>query len=159
MFHAIRANFKDPISLLPISAIVAGITLGLSGTPFPDFLELPRTLFVYAAVISYSFSFGLGMKVRLLFRELRNYLAILPVKFIIAPATGALLAVIAGYTLPTDPLAFKVVVVQSAMPVAIWAVVAAKIFELDDNLAVGLWIFTTAVTVALLPFIGWLSRL
>ena len=157
--NAIKENFKDPVSLFPVFAIIVGITLGLSGTPFSDYLELPRRVFVFTAVIIYSLSFGLSMKVRLFFKELRHYLGILPVKFIIAPATGALLAVAAGYTLSADPLAFKVIVVQSAMPVAIWAVVATKIFELDDNLSVGLWIFTTAATAALLPFISWLSRL
>ena len=45
------------------------------------------------------------------------------------------------------------------MPVAIWSVVACKIFELDDNLAVGLWIFTTVSVAAFLPVFDWLVTL
>ena len=156
---AIRENFKDPLSLFPVSAILVGITLGLSGAGFPPFLELPRRLFVYAAVVSFSVSFGLGMRIRLLGREWKSYLGILPVKFVVAPAIGALLATAVGYSLSADPLAFKVIIVQSAMPVAIWAVVAAKIFRLDEQFAVGAWIFTTIATLGLLPFIEWLSGL
>jgi len=45
------------------------------------------------------------------------------------------------------------------MPVAIWSVVACKLFDLDDNFAVALWIFTTLLVALLIPFYAWLAAL
>ena len=159
LWHAVKMNFSDPISILPISATVIGLVLGFTDTEFPPFLDLPRRILVFAAVILYSISFGLGMQIRMMAKRITTYLGILPIKFLLAPAAGFLLCLLFGYSLNTDPLAFKVILIQSAMPVAIWSVVACKLFNLDDNLAVGLWIFSTVAVAGLLPLIDWLARL
>jgi predicted permease len=159
LWDAVKMNFRDPISLLPISATVLGLLLAFTGTKFPDFLDLPRRVLVFTAVILYSISFGLGMQIRLMARKITNYLGMLPIKFVIAPATGWLSSLLFGYSFATDPLAFKVILIQAAMPVAIWSVVACKLFNLDENLAVGLWIFTTVSVAGLLPLVDWISGL
>jgi predicted permease len=82
----------------------------------------------------------------------------LPIKFVVAPLAGIGLGLLLGYSPARDPLAFKTLVIQASMPVAIWSVVACKIFDLDDNLAVGLWIFTTVCVAGLLPIFDWLAR-
>ncbi len=158
LVSVLRANFEDPISILPNSAMVIGLLLSILGVPYPAFLRLPRTILVFAAVILYSTSFGLGMHVRSMLASLGRYLGMLPVKFVIAPLAGIGLGLLFGYSPATDPLAFKTLVIQSCMPVAIWSVVACKLFALDDNLAVGLWVFTTVSVAALLPVFGWLAR-
>lgn len=159
LLEIIRSNFRDPLTILPISAMAMGILLSLLGFPFPPFLDLPRTILVFAAVILYSLSFGLGMQIRMMFANVTRYLGVLPVKFLIAPLTGIGLGLLFGYSPTSEPLAFKTLVIQAFMPVAIWSVVACKIFELDDNLAVGLWIFTTVSVVAFLPLFDWLATL
>ncbi len=159
LLQAIKMNFSDPISILPILATVLGLVLGLTGTEFPSFLDLPRRILVFAAVILYSISFGLGMQIRTMAKRIGTYLGMIPIKFLLAPAIGFLMCLPFGYSLTNNPLAFKVILIQSAMPVAIWSVVACKLFNLDDNLAVGLWIFTTVAVAPLLPLIHWLSRL
>lgn len=154
----IKANFTDPISVLPQAAIVAGLLLGFSELPFPEYLDLPRTILVYASVILYSISFGLSMRIGLMVRSVRDYLGILPVKFLVGPLAGLGAATVLGVSLVSDPTAFKVIIIQSAMPVAIWSVVAVKLFRLDEYFAVGAWIFTTMCVAALLPFVQMLAE-
>jgi predicted permease len=159
LWHAVKMNFSDPISILPISATVMGLALGFSGAEFPSYLDLPRRILVFAAVILYSISFGLGMQIRMMAKRITTYLGMLPIKFLLAPAAGFALCLLFGYSLTTNPLVFKVILIQAAMPVAIWSVVACKLFNLDDNLALGLWIFTTVAVAGLLPLIDWLAGL
>jgi len=159
LVDAVKENFQDPVSILPIVATVAGVLLSVCGVAFPGSLEMPRTVLVFASVILYSFSFGLGMHARRMLGAWKSLLGMLPVKFVAGPLIGLAFALLLGYRWGTDPLAFKVLLIQSAMPVAIWSVVACKLFDLDDDLAVGLWIFTTLSVAPLVPLFGWLSRL
>jgi predicted permease len=157
LLAVLRANFGDPISILPNAAMAAGLLLSILGVPYPVFLHLPRTVLVFAAVILYSTSFGIGMHMRSMFSSVKPYLGMLPVKFLVAPLVGTGLGLLFGYSPTSDALAFKTLVIQSSMPVAIWSVVACKLFALDDGLAVGLWIFTTACVAVLLPLFGLLA--
>ena len=159
IWQATRANFKDPLAGLPLMAVIVGLTLGLSGVDFPGVFQLPRRILVFTAVILFSLSFGLTARFRPMLRRAREYLAILPVKFVVAPLTGLAVASLFGYTLAATPLAFKVIVIQSAMPVATLSVAAAKLFRLDEQLALGLWIFTTLCVAGLVPAIAWLAGL
>ncbi len=159
VWEAIRANFGDPMAALPLIAIVVGLTLGISGVTMPDFLDLPRRVLVFAAVILFALSFGLTAQIRVMLRRFREYVTMLPVKFVVAPLTGLVIVLIAGYSPTSNPLLFKVILIQSMMPVAIWSVVAAKLFRLDDHLALGLWIFTTLSVSALVPLVGWIAGL
>jgi predicted permease len=159
VWQALRANFSDPIAALPLTGMAVGLSLGLAGVPLPIALEIPRRVFVFVAVIMFALSFGLTAQVRLMVKRIRDYLAILPVKFVVAPLAGLAFVLVAGYSLTSNPLAFKVVIIQSMMPVAIWSVVAAKLFRLDDHLALGAWIFTTLSLSPLVPLIGWIARL
>ena len=70
---------------------------------------------------------------------------------------GFAAASVLGVTLTSDPTAFKVIIIQSAMPVAIWSVVAVKLFRLNEDFAVGAWIFTTMCVAALLPLVQLLA--
>jgi predicted permease len=157
LWDAIKLNFRDPISILPLSAVITGLGLAFTETEFPMFLELPRRFFVYLTVALYSISFGLGMEIRRMLKGIKYYLGILPVKFLISPLVGFGFSLVLGYSLNSQPLVFKVILVQAAMPVGIWSVVASKIFNLDDNLALGLWIFTTASVAGLVPLVDWVS--
>ena len=90
LMQAIKINFSDPISILPISATVLGLVLGFTGTEFPSVLDVPRRVLVFAAVILYSISFGLGMQIRMMLKRITAYLGMLPIKFVLAPAIGYL---------------------------------------------------------------------
>jgi predicted permease len=138
--------------------MVIGLLLSVLRIPYPSALDVPRTALVFLAAILYSTSFGLGMHVRSMLGSVRRYLGMLPVKFVAAPLAAIGLGLLFGYTPGATPLAFKTLVIQACMPVAIWSVVACKIFGLDDNLAVGLWVFTTVSVAALLPAFDWLAR-
>ena len=159
LWKAFKKNFQDPVSLLPLGAILAGLSLTALGVPFPSILQLPRRLVVYATVAAFSASFGLNMYVRRMLGNVIRLVGMLPIKFLLAPAAGFLISLALGYSLNTNPLALKVVIIQSTMPVAIWSVLACKLFDLDDNYAIGLWILTTLCVIFLLPLYSWIAAL
>jgi predicted permease len=159
LWKAFKKNFQDPVSLLPLGAILAGLSLTALGVPFPSILQLPRRVVVYATVAAFSASFGLNMYVRRMLGNVIRLVGMLPIKFLLAPAAGFLISLALGYSLNTNPLALKVVIIQSTMPVAIWSVLACKLFDLDDNYAIGLWILTTLCVIFLLPLYSWIAAL
>ena len=152
-------NLSSLMTGLPLLAIFAGLVLGLSGIELPDSLAVPRQVLVYAAAVLLSLSFGLTAHLRPMLRRLREYAPILPVKFIAGPIAGLTAAALFVRIFGIDQLAFKVIVIQSAMPVAVWAVAAAKLFTLDEELALGLWISSTLFVAALVPAIAWFARI
>lgn len=158
-WKALKTNFQDPISLVPLGAILVGLLLAALGAPFPSALEWPRRIVIYATVAAFSASFGLNMYIRQMVMDAARLLGMLPVKFILAPAAGFLVTLALGYSLKSDPLAVKVVIIQSTMPVAIWSVLACKLFDLDDNYAIALWILTTLCVIFLLPLYSWIAAL
>ena len=159
IWTAFKYNLRDPVSILPLAAMFVGLSLGVSAIAIPPVFIAPRRYLVYAVVMLFSISFGLSANVTVLLRRFREYLAIVPVKFLVAPIVGLTVALLFGLGLSSNPIGFKVIVIQSAMPVAIWSVVATKLFRLDDQLAFGLWLFTTLCVVPLLPVVSWFARL
>ena len=159
IWTALSGIFRDPLSFLPISATVFGVIFSLIEIPLYRGLDIVRQVFLIGTVASYSISFGLGMRLRIILKGFVAYFGILPVKFLISPLAGLGLCVLFGFTLNPMPLAVKVVILQSAMPVALWSVMASKLFKLDEDIALGLWLFTTFSVVLFLPAIAWMSKL
>jgi hypothetical protein len=154
--HTVRA-LGDPFILVPVLSISAGILLMGLEIPFPSGLNLPMRLLVAMAVGGYSVSFGLTLSFRSIGRGWKRLLLIFPVKFMVGPLAGVLLALLMGFGPEENPLAFKVVVIQSAMPTAILAVVVSKLYELDDVLATNIWILTTSFIILLFPLFQWVA--
>jgi hypothetical protein len=94
------------------------------------------------------YSFGIGISVRL--GKLRGHLgpcfALAGVKFLVTPLLALGLMSLFHLTI----LQRQVVFVESAMPMAIWALVLAGLTGLSRDLANSCWMFTT---VAALPLI------
>lgn len=148
---------RDPFILIPILSISLGILLMGLEIPFPEFLNLPMQLLVAIAVVGYSVSFGLTLSFRSIRRGWKRLLLIFPVKFILGPVAGVLLALLMGFGPEENPVAFKVVVIQSTMPTAILAVVVSKLYDLDDILATNIWILTTSFIILLFPVFQWIA--
>jgi malate permease and related proteins len=156
---AIRENFKDPVSVLPVLLTFLGVIICFLRVPYPVQLTPVRNVMVYAGVSGYAFSFGVGMHIRRMIAAWPAYLGMLPVKFIITPLIAFGLCQIFGFTLAAHPVEFKTLMIQSAMPCAIFSVVASKLFDLDTDTALSLWLLTTLSVAVELPFFLYLSHL
>lgn len=152
-----KAIFLDPSIILPLTSIITGLTLNLTGVPFPEVLDLILPFLVMASVAGYSVSFGLGLH----FSSFRTYwkacVAMVPIKFVLGPLLGVFFAFLLGFSPGGTPMAFRVILIQTSMPSAIMSVVLAKIYDLDDHLSVNIWLFTTLCTAAMFPLLRWIS--
>jgi hypothetical protein len=138
---------RDPISLAPNIAIVAGIAVNLiTHGQRPQVLGHVTDALVLVDVSIYSVAIGLSMRFGRILSYWRDCLGMSLVKFIITPIIGIGVGLLLGCPGIGGGLAMQVVVIQSAMPVAIFALVLCKLFDLDMDLANASWIFTTFAT-------------
>ncbi len=146
-----RKAITDPYTVLPVAAIAVGILLSIKRIAFPSFLEIPRTVLVYIAVAGYSISIGLGLKLGGIRRDMKAIGIMAGFKFMLAPLAGIALAFLFGFSHTSNPTAFSVILIQSCMPVGLYSVIISKLYDLDETLAVNLWLLTTLGVSVLVP--------
>lgn len=151
--QAARSLLFDPLSFLPLLAMTAGAACNYLGlrpsaglAPWVDFL-LKADLAIMCLAI------GATLEPPNWRRDWAAVAANAGVKFLALPAVAAASAwLIYG---SWSPLPAKILILQSAMPSAIYSVVMANLFKLDRELVNTLWISTTLLLapVSLLVFL------
>jgi predicted permease len=151
---AFLALVKNPVAVVPISAMVIGLLLNLGGVPRPDLLNLIVTRYMtYVSVAGFSFAIGLGLDFQRSVRYLRHAFSVASIKFVYTPLTALCLLALFGYLRASDLLPARVIVLESAMPTAIMAVIMVKVFGLDEDMANAAWILTTILVIPLIPLL------
>ncbi len=158
LLQRVAAVVRDPFVATVLSAFFIGLFLNLSGIDRPLFMEKVTALCVPAGTFVLLVSIGLGMRFSSIGRHLDACAAVSAIKFITIPLVACSLAYLVNLHLVAGGLPFKVVLVLSSMPVAFNALVAASIFDLDLDLANSVWLITTALLVAVLPWLYFLLR-
>ena len=146
---------RNPLWYAPFVMIIAGIILNILGVERPHSVDFAATrILIYITVAGYSFSIGLGVRLRRSIRCMKAALFIALIKFIYNPLAAFVLLRVLGYFNQPDTLPALVIMVESFMPVAIMSVVLAKLLGLDEDLANSAWFVTTvcSVPVALVLF-------
>ena len=144
----------------PLYCAAAGIGLSLGDVPYPDqFVERSYILeicFIAGAAGGYG---GIGLRLRLgdSIRYLRHHVVLAVTKFIALPALTIGLMLALGFTVAhLNPLPFDVLMIESAMPAALAAVMISNMFGLDARLASVVWLWNTLLfCVVPLPVILW----
>ncbi|WP_378954442.1 AEC family transporter [Pelosinus sp. sgz500959] len=130
---------------LPVVGLVIGMLLCISGVPRPDFFGIvfdPLVhLCAWTALIpaGYSIEFS-GMK-----PYYGTTLDLLPIKFIVTPILGYLLA----RELFTDPALLGTILIISSVPTGINAIVTARLYGLNLHVSGAAFVVTTAVFLVL----------
>jgi len=138
---------RDPISLAPNIAILTGIVVNLATHGHrPEALSPVTDALVLVDVTIYSVAIGLSMRFGRVLSYWRDCLGVSFVKFVVSPILGVGVGLLLGCPSIGGGLAMQVLIIQSAMPVAIFALVLCKLFDLDMDLANASWIFTTFAT-------------
>jgi predicted permease len=145
---------KNPVAVVPIIAMMIGLGLNMAGVPRPDLLNRVATRYVtYIAVSGFSFAIGLGLDFQRSIRYMRHAFYLSLIKFLYTPLVTVGLLVLFGYLRASDTLPARVMLVESAMPTAIMAVILTKLFGLDEDLANAAWILTTILVIPLIPIL------
>jgi predicted permease len=155
-----RELFGNPVSIVPISTMGAGLLLNFAGIPRPAVLnEIITRFLVYIAVAGYSLAIGMGLSFSGSIKYIKHSLYISGIKFIFTPLVGFLTLIVMGFFRFEDPLPAKVIFVESFMPTAIMSVLLVKIFNLNEDLSNASWILTNLFAVPVIPFIWILQKL
>ena len=94
---------------------------------------------------------GMGLRLSSLGAYRREALGVAAIKFVGVPLVVAGLAWTIGYGAIDGGLPLKTVLIVSAMPVAMNALMPPSLYGLDLDLANACWIFSTAALVVVLP--------
>lgn len=147
---------KDQFVAAALSAFFIGLFLNLADVPRPSVFGIVIALSVPIGTFILIVSIGLSMRVSRVGAYIDESLLTGLIKFVAVPILACSMAYLAGLHLIDDGLAFKVVLILSAMPVAINALVAASIYDLDLDLANSCWLITTGALVIVLPVLYFL---
>ena len=156
----VRELFNNPVSIVPISFMCAGLVLNFTGIPRPQLLnQITTRLLVYIAVAGYSLAIGLGLSFSGSIKYIKHSLYISGIKFIFTPLIGLLALTVMGFLRFEDLLPAKVIFIESFMPTAIMSVLLVKLFNLNEDLANASWILTNMLSIPVIPLIWMLQKL
>ena len=131
---------------VPVLGVLGGLALNVLNVPRPAPLGTAFHVLVHLAAWSFLVPVGATMDFGEMRKHWRHVVDILPIKFVLTP----LIIGAAGWAVGLDGTALYVVVLLSASPTAINAVVTARIFDLNPHLAAAAFVLTTGFYLAVI---------
>jgi len=136
---------------LPLAALFTGLLLSVFKIPRPA-VALPVAPLLFVSIGLYYFTLGVtfrGADIRLAGRA---HVCLGLLKFIIVPAIAWAALRFSGL----EPLLQSVIFIQACMSTAIYSVITALLFDLDERLASALFVVNTVVClVVVVPLLFW----
>lgn len=145
---------SDPFVCAALTALTVGLALNLLSIPRPHVFETVNSIFVPFGTLVLLISIGMGMRFGSVAHYAVDGIMIAAVKFVVVPLAAVSCAYFFGLGALQDGLPLKVVLVNSSMPVAFTALVAASIYDLDLNLANTCWLISTFGLIFVLPWLA-----
>ena len=149
---------KDPMILVSLTAMGAGLALNISGIPRPQFFRTLNMWIVPASAFLVLVS--IGMKIPKSRKKIPRpvFYAFLGIRLILIPAFALALATLLGLPSLPDPTAFKVVVLLSFMPTAFTSLIPPVVYGLDFGLSFSLWLVSNLTLAGSLPLLWIILR-
>jgi predicted permease len=139
---------------LPLAALGIALLLSVLNVPRPE-INIPIAPLMFVSVGLYYFTLGITFRGADIFSVGRAHLCLALIKFIIVPACAWLVLRNSGL----DPLMQQVILVQACMSAAIFSVITALLFDLEERLASALFVVNTIVClVFVIPVLFWLTN-
>lgn len=136
---------------LILAALVCGILLNIYKIERPAAAGSLASLLVLSATVIFLITIGMTLRLSAICKYLKPALLLCLIKFCLVPILTVCAAMFLGVENFDKGLALKVVIILSAMPVAMTALAPAAIFGLDLDLANTCWIVSTMALLAVLP--------
>lgn len=132
-------------NMLPLLGMMAGILMHFSGYSRPDTLTLLFPYLIHLNAWSVLLPVGYSIHLSGIKQHLKPIGALAAIKFVVTPLATLLLLV--PFWRQTEMV--KVLMTLSFVPTAVFAVIAAKIYQLDVELSVAAFVVTTLVYLVL----------
>ncbi len=145
----------------PLYAAIIGLTLALAKVSFPRFITdwYLLDLVFYGTTVGAYLGAGLCLRFGAGERYLGAYLVLAASHFVFGPLLCLAMLYGVGFTpWSIDPVAARVLLFESAMPVGITCIILANVFHLDTRMACKVWLWNTVMFLVLLPLWMWLLR-
>ena len=138
------------IQNMPLYAVLIAVILHLFDIKRPENVYFPLDALIFTSVILYYLTLGISFDIKHVRSIKAGQFTIGAIKFIIVPLiTGIILSII---TIDAD--VEKIILIQSFMPAAIYSVVTSILFDLDIEMASGIFVVNTIVfIIAVLPLL------
>jgi predicted permease len=136
-------GLADELRLYPFVGLCLGLVLGLVHVPRPAPFELVNHVLIPIDTMLYLMAIGSQLRVEPIGPWLAPCLTMSLIKFGYSPLVGWGLASL----FHVEGLSRFIVLLQTAMPVAISPLMLPLLFGLDRQLAVALWVFTTLLAI------------
>lgn len=153
------AVLTEPVFLWVLTALGTGFALRWAEIPRPAWCGTLASGLVLLATMLFLTGIGMSLRLSRLSCYTKECLAVACIKFILAPCCITGLAFALGLGAVEGGLPLRVVLVLSAMPVAMNALVPPSLYGLDVDLANTCWIATTGALLLVLPVLLWLLAL
>jgi predicted permease len=136
------------ISAVPLAGIALGALINLMGVRPISGVTLWIDAIIKIDLALMCFAIGMTLKPAQFFRPWRVVWSVAAIKFLALPIFAFVCALLfyGGLT----PLPAKILLIQCAMPPAIYAVITANLYRLDKNIANAIWISNTLLLVPVL---------
>ncbi len=132
-------------SLLPLLAITIGLALSLSKTTPPAALAPVADAMIKLDLGLMCFAIGLTIEWAKLFQFAKAIISVACIKFLLTPLAALILIfLVYGHAMPLEA---KVILIQAAMPPAIYAVVTVNLFKLHRDLANAIWLANAFILI------------
>lgn len=151
LYNAARDLIQDRALRLVLIALACGLLLNVLGIPrFAGAGGLASVLVVLATVC-FLVGIGMGLRISRLGDYMRHSLVIIAIKSLCVPCVVVGLAIVCTLGSIENGAALRVVLILSAMPVAMNALVPPALYGLDVDMANACWVWSTAALVFVLP--------
>lgn len=147
----IRAAFTDPRTRNVLIGLAVGAGLFAFGLPRPEWAGPAVDAAIPVTTGIYLFAIGLSLRLTSVVTYWRECVALGAVKFLVTPVVALGLAWLVGMWGAADHTLLKVTFIQSTTPASIMGLVAAQLFDLDQDLANAAWLTTNLAAIALAP--------
>ena len=153
------ASFRQqPVTLAPIIAVFVGLACNYAlyqraepAVGPPQWTQDLNDFLVPFHVGLLTFAVGLTLKPSRVRRYLPQCAVVATIKVVARPLAVAAMAYVCMRAGWIDGFAMRVAIVLAAMPVAFNSLIAATVYDLDEDLANSCWIVTTALMVVVVP--------
>ncbi|WP_416148322.1 AEC family transporter [Salipaludibacillus sp. HK11] len=143
----------NPFIIVTVIAIMIGGGLNLSPWERPDVYADLNGILVPIFTILLVVPTGFNLKITKVKGYLKESFFISTIKYAIVPVTVTALALLFGLKDIYDGVAFKVIIILSAMPPGFTSLVPPQLFKLDIDLANSSWFVNTVLMIIVLPIL------
>ncbi|GAE32959.1 AEC family transporter [Halalkalibacter hemicellulosilyticus] len=142
---------KNPFFIVTIVAIGVGGALNTSPIDRPEFYSHLNSMLVPIFTILLVVPTGFNLRVTKVKGFLKESLSIASIKYVIVPITVMFCAFLFGLKEYYEGIAFKTILILSAMPPGFTSLVPPQLFNLDQDLANSSWFINTILLIVVLP--------